>query len=864
MKMNHQRASKPYSQSKPNPSALMKAIEAGGQQPDSASVTSDGVDVDGMVGNRAIRDRPIVCYTLGGDKSVAIDALKIEASTSAISDGAVVYRNFDYLPATQQSAPIALQANQKYYIEVLHKDGSGSEHVEVAWKRPGGSREIIPSQYLSSYVKDPNDQDDDGLLDSWETANGLSATDNGRINGKNGALGDPDHDGLTNLQEYQQGSNPNSSTQSREEWTYDAVGNVATYTTRGGQVKTCTFDDRNRELTCNWSDSTPDVTMTYDDASRLLTMSSSVSALSYTYNDANQMLTETQDINSPVDLSAKTVSYTYNNSDGLRDGMNYPGGTALTYTFTNRNQLKDIVSGGNNVATYAYDLNGSVATKTLINGTLATYTYDNASRLTNVAHTKSGANLIANAYTLNSVGNRTARSETVGSNSAKTDKYGFDPTDQLTDVKYNRNDGAGSHDRQTAFAYDAVGNRVTMNEDADGSASGSVVTTPYSANALNQYTAIDGLATPAYDNRGNITTLQTETGGPTWTYGYDAQNRLISVSGTNGVTASFAYDARNRCVARTVSSSMLLFVWDDWNLLDERNTSDAVQAYYVHGARVDELIAKTDSSGAVYYHQDGLGSTVALTNGSGNLLERYTFDAYGQPSLSDGSGSSITVTGFGNRFLFTGREWLASGSNKLEIYDYRNRVYTPGVGRFLQTDPIGFDAGDANLYRYVFNNSVLNTDPLGLLPEARIDEKGCMAKVVAQYFSQQSATQQMQAMALIGAHLKSLTASVWDQARAKKYSTDGQTNAFRHCLWSCELARYGGQRFAEDFAECHEGTNKSCDTEVDRINNQFGRTLAGLNGSCASLCESRMDPNLGNRGLVLDEKDPRLPCPPCK
>jgi RHS repeat-associated protein len=60
--------------------------------------------------------------------------------------------------------------------------------------------------------------------------------------------------------------------------------------------------------------------------------------------------------------------------------------------------------------------------------------------------------------------------------------------------------------------------------------------------------------------------------------------------------------------------------------------------------------------------------------------------------------------------LFTGREWIT----ELGLYDYRNRVYSPDLGRFLQLDPIRFDAGDVNLYRYVFNNSVNRVDPEGL------------------------------------------------------------------------------------------------------------------------------------------------------
>jgi len=60
--------------------------------------------------------------------------------------------------------------------------------------------------------------------------------------------------------------------------------------------------------------------------------------------------------------------------------------------------------------------------------------------------------------------------------------------------------------------------------------------------------------------------------------------------------------------------------------------------------------------------------------------------------------------------MFTGREWIA----EVGLYDYRNRVYSAELGRFIQTDPIRFDAGDVNLYRYVFNGPINLSDPLGL------------------------------------------------------------------------------------------------------------------------------------------------------
>ena len=64
----------------------------------------------------------------------------------------------------------------------------------------------------------------------------------------------------------------------------------------------------------------------------------------------------------------------------------------------------------------------------------------------------------------------------------------------------------------------------------------------------------------------------------------------------------------------------------------------------------------------------------------------------------------------GNRYLYTGREWLG----EVGFYDYRHRMYDPGLGRFLQTDPTGFDAGDMNLFRYCGDDPVDRSDPTGL------------------------------------------------------------------------------------------------------------------------------------------------------
>jgi RHS repeat-associated protein len=124
------------------------------------------------------------------------------------------------------------------------------------------------------------------------------------------------------------------------------------------------------------------------------------------------------------------------------------------------------------------------------------------------------------------------------------------------------------------------------------------------------------------------------------------------------------------------------------------------------------LAAMVDASGAKYYHQDGLGSVTALSDDTGAIIETYRYDIFGTPAIYDATNQLLSASAQGNRFLFTGREWIAEAN----LYDYRNRVFSPVLGRFLQTDPIRFAGGDTNMVSYVFNNPVNDTDPSGLAP----------------------------------------------------------------------------------------------------------------------------------------------------
>ena len=98
-----------------------------------------------------------------------------------------------------------------------------------------------------------------------------------------------------------------------------------------------------------------------------------------------------------------------------------------------------------------------------------------------------------------------------------------------------------------------------------------------------------------------------------------------------------------------------------------------------------------------------------ITNTSGTIQERYTEKPYGAVTFRDGSGSTISVSTKGWDILHQGAKRDIIGD-----YDFRNRVYSPTLGRWLSNDPIGFEAGDVNTFRYVGNGPGNGLDPQGL------------------------------------------------------------------------------------------------------------------------------------------------------
>jgi RHS repeat-associated protein len=231
----------------------------------------------------------------------------------------------------------------------------------------------------------------------------------------------------------------------------------------------------------------------------------------------------------------------------------------------------------------------------------------------------------------------------------------------------------------------------------------------FTPDAMNQYTSVNGTGL-GYDANFNLT----------WNGGtrsnFDAEKRLVSASGPGG-SVQFVYDGLGRCVKRTINGAPVVYAYDGWKPIFEHALDGSWFAVNMYGPGADEILWRYQSNvGHLRYHSDIHGNVTTLLDWSGNVVEKYTYDAFGSPAITDWWGNphydaaGHYASWYGNRFLFQGREYFP----ELGLYDYRHRFYDPSLGRFLQTDPTGFDAGDMNLYRYCDDDPIDQSDPTGL------------------------------------------------------------------------------------------------------------------------------------------------------
>jgi len=257
-----------------------------------------------------------------------------------------------------------------------------------------------------------------------------------------------------------------------------------------------------------------------------------------------------------------------------------------------------------------------------------------------------------------------------------------------------------------AYAYDAVGNRVWS---ADN-----VLTNNYTANRLNQYTAIAGAAPSclSYDQDGNMLT------NGVWSYAWDAENRMTGAVSNGLNVVSNAYDHSHRRVRKETAAGTRRFAYDEWNMtaevfVDSQSGVTNVTRYIwgpdlsgtLQGAGgVGGLLAEVRGDGSVYFPcYDANGNVTDYLDAYGTVRGHFEYDAFGN-----------TVAMWGDlahtfRFRFSTKYWDA----ETQSYYYGYRHYAPKLGCWLNRDPIS-EKGGLKINGFAGNDPVNRWDSLGL------------------------------------------------------------------------------------------------------------------------------------------------------
>jgi RHS repeat-associated protein len=539
---------------------------------------------------------------------------------------------------------------------------------------------------------------------------------------------------------------------------YDANSNRTTVTDALGRIWTTGYDAKNRVVSATDPLGRKNL-VEYNVGDQLIKATSPGGRLmSYTYDIRGQRTSVKDPLNGVVnftydfhknlttlrDQRGNTTTWTYDElyrATGMRDPL---GRASVIESYDANNNVKATIDRLGRRVLMDYDALDRAQTVTYADATVS-YQYDAAGRTTRIDDSQSGfaqwnydnANRMLSettnngvvSYGYNDVNQRTAMTalnrpavnygyDTAGrlstiTQGAEVFTYGYDSLSRRSSLQ--RPNGVN-----TSYAYDEV-NRLKRLTHANSV--GNIEDLQYSYNVNDEISAITSLNSPTilplaktaapanaanrisqvgtanyqFDNHGQTTSKTDATG--TTNYQWDARGRLTKATLPNGQSIDYSFDALGRRASRSYQGTTTDFVYDGQDaVVDKIGTN--VTTDYLNGAGIDDKLRQSaTSTGSLYFLQDHLGSTNALTSAGGGVVERQTYEAFGAHNPS-----ALT------RYTYTGREDDAATG----LMYYRARWYDSQQGRFATEDPVR-EKGGLNFYTYASNSPTNRIDPSGLV-----------------------------------------------------------------------------------------------------------------------------------------------------
>jgi RHS repeat-associated protein len=384
--------------------------------------------------------------------------------------------------------------------------------------------------------------------------------------------------------------------------------------------------------------------------------------------------------------------------------LTYPDSEIVTYRYDTAGRLHDMSGYVNSMS---YDAAGNLTEIKYANQTKTTHTYDPKRQWLNDATISKGS------ITLYQAGYEYFANGLVQTTNSSTNKmnltYSYDDLNRLTSV---------GTDLSQTFHYDATGNMDYNSEvgtytylSSAGTRCGAVTSTPTPCpHAVKSTLSPQNYQEFKYDANGNLTFAKRTVSGvyQERSIEWNADNRPFMIQAYDGNWTQLRYNAWGQRVYRERNGKVTQYYSDymDLSYPIGGGTLDKIQYYYA-GAM---LVARKDTTGKYWYHQDMLDSTRLLTNHNGQVVQRYDYAPFGD--------TSSTLTSFSNDIQYTGHR----GDEDNDLIYMNARYYDPQLARFISADSvIPADGAQAlNRYSYVYNNPVLYSDPTGHGPDAGV------------------------------------------------------------------------------------------------------------------------------------------------
>ena len=431
----------------------------------------------------------------------------------------------------------------------------------------------------------------------------------------------------------------------------------------------------------------------YDPAGNLIQRADAKGTIvNYTYDALNRLAA----IQFPADPN-QNVTFTYDSPSvtygiGRLTGRVDPSGTYSFHSDAHGNLTREEKTINNILYTtqFGYDKNNILSTITYPSGRTVTYIPDGAGRIFEVRTVLSGQpKTLATSISYLPFGWITGL--TYGNSLTLTQGY---------DNQYRVSSILRGSIFNLTFGYDPNGNIISI-VDAINPTRGRPGLEPFETYSYQPGTnkLIHIETTPpidfGYDANANITS---ETG---WTYIYDLSNQLIRVLAGSNVVGEYTFNGAGQRIKKVVQGTTRIFHYDlQGHLIAETNQSGQMLAEYIYLG--DQLLAMIKPGEvAYYYHNDHLGTPQVLTDATGNIAWKATYDPFGEATIS---GQAVE-----NPFRFPGQYY----DQETGLHYNYFRYYDPTTGRYVTPDPIGLGGG-INLFAYVAGNPVNWADPLGL------------------------------------------------------------------------------------------------------------------------------------------------------